>query len=115
MMVDMIQSSPIFIPQLGTEYAKLRMSSNSNSNSNWFDTNDMSSFLSGIGGAGEDILEFPQSVPSSSPITSSDIAYCTSSPETYDSDVSPYTSDVSQTPSPFDPSLFPSQEAPQSE
>eukprot|EP00026_Physarum_polycephalum_P008771 Phypoly_transcript_08871.p1 GENE.Phypoly_transcript_08871~~Phypoly_transcript_08871.p1 ORF type:complete len:464 (+),score=87.08 Phypoly_transcript_08871:209-1393(+) len=51
-------------------------------------------------------MEFPSGLPSTSPIETDINYYATSSPETCTSDASPYTSDVSQTPSPFDPSLF---------
>jgi len=99
MMVDV--QTPIFI---NPDFAKLRMS---NSNTSWFD-NDISSFLN----VAEDVMEFPQSVPTSSPIADHHY-YATSSPEQFNSpDASPYSSDVSQSPSPFDATLF--AESPQS-
>jgi hypothetical protein len=99
MMVDV--QSPIFI---NPDFVKLRMSNN---NTSWFD-NDIAAFLN----VSEDGMEFPQSVPSSSPIADQHY-YATSSPEQFNSpDASPYSSDVSQTPSPFDATLF--AESPQS-
>lgn len=100
MMVD-VQNVP-FYPG-GHDYEKqLRMSQ---PGANWFENADLSSFLNT-----PDTIEFPQNMPSSQPIET-DINYYTSSPETFTSstDSSPYnnySSDASQTPSPFDPSLF---------
>lgn len=105
MMVDVQQ--PFFFTTPTSDYNKLRMSASNAGNSNWFD-GDIASFLN----VNEDVLEFPQSVPTSSPITEG--YYSTSSPETYCGD-SPYSSDVSQTPSPFDPSLFQDNNPPQPE
>jgi len=111
MMLD-VQAPIFFNPPTSSDFNKLRMSSSS-----WLDT-DIASFLN----VTEDTLEFPQSVPTHnpsplaplSPPPIAEIYYSTSSPETYScgSD-SPYTSDVSQTPSPFDASMF--QEPPQTE
>jgi hypothetical protein len=95
MMVD-VQNIPAFYP--GGDYGKIRMSQ---TGSNWFENADLSAFLNA-----PDTMEFPHSVPSASPIETDINYYATSSPETLTSDASPYTSDVSQTPSPFDPSLF---------
>jgi len=92
-MVD-VQNIP-FYP--GQDYGKVRMSQ---PGSNWFENADLSAFLNT-----PDTMEFPHNIPSGSPIEN-DVYYATSSPETFTSDASPYTSDVSQTPSPFDPSLF---------
>jgi hypothetical protein len=97
MMVD-VQNIPAFYPGGQDPYGKLRMSQ---IGTNWFDNADLSVFLNA-----PDAMEFPPSIPSSSPIESDTNYYANSSPETFTSDASPYTSDVSQTPSPFDPSLF---------
>lgn len=95
--------TPIFI---NPEFAKLHMAASNSGSSSWFD-NDISAFLN----VSEDVMEFPQSVPTSSPITEQ--YYATSSPEQCNSDASPYSSDVSQSPSPFDSSLF--NESPQAD
>jgi transcription factor HY5 len=73
----------------------------SQSGANWFENADLSAFLNS-----PVTMEFPHSVPSASPVETDLNYYATSSPETFNSDASPYTSDVSQTPSPFDPALF---------
>ena len=96
MMVD-VQNMPVFYPG-GQDYGKIRMSQ---TGANWFENADLTAFLNS-----PDTMQFPHIGSSSSPIETDISYYPTSSPETFNSDASPYTSDVSQTPSPFDPSLF---------